>query len=247
MLTDTVSRCEGTTLSFYSETVTTDTMLCVTLPSTGDCDFTHCRTFRFVPAIEINDSASICEGETYMWYGQPYTQTGTFTHLIETGSAVCDTLAIPDLEAHPSYERNLIVNLPPGSSYTVGDSVLTQAGTYSILLATAQGCDSLIRVRVEITTDTDEPKEGRCVVPNLIHKGKAPWQVLCPDGARLLGWELYDIYGRRVAASNQPSTSFMLLDVQAQAALAAGVYCYRIGVDDNGTARQSTGKVVLVE
>ncbi|MEL7220966.1 MAG: T9SS type A sorting domain-containing protein, partial [Bacteroidota bacterium] len=245
MLVDTVSRCEGALLSFFGTSVSSDTTICVVIPSTSDCDLTHCRTFEFAPDVEQIDTVSICEGEVYHWQGQSYTEAGTYEAMVE-GAFSCDSLLQLDLRIDPVYERNLIVNLTPGGSFAVGDSVLTEAGFYSILLASSQGCDSLINITVEAPNVTFNPLQANCVIPNLLQKGQNDWQVDCPAEIQIKEWAIYDLQGRCLKKASFTADDRILLTRQEQLYLPAGLYFYRLEYEWEGQQKQHAGKLVLV-
>jgi hypothetical protein len=247
MLMDTMTRCEGVTLAFFSQQASTDTVLCVTLPSTSDCDLTHCRTFIFTPDIEVSDTAAICTGEIYTWNDQSYTETGTYTQEIDGVNGDCDTLASLELTVHPNYERNIVVGLAPGSTYTVGDSVLTAAGLYSILLTSSQGCDSLINVEIEMASSLDDPLALACRIPTLLHKGQNDWQLNCTDAIIVRQMILYDAQGRIVYQQNGFYENFLLLTAVQQHLLSSGLYFYHLQYAYEGRILSTTGKLILLE
>lgn len=247
MLMDTMTRCEGVTLSFFGQQASTDTVLCVTLPSTSDCDLTHCRTFIFTPDVEIAEAAAICEGETYTWNDQLYTQAGSYTQEIDGVNGDCDTLASLELAIYPTYERNLVVGLSPGGSYTVGDSVLTVAGLYSILLTSSQGCDSLINVEIEMASALEDPLVQACRIPTLLHKGQNDWQLSCTDDIRVQNMILYDAQGRVVHQRVGGYENLVLLTASQQQRLSSGLYFYHFQYQYAGRSLSTTGKLILLE
>lgn len=168
---DTIRRCEGFAFDFYGQLVENDTTLCRFFDSTSDCDYTVCKTYRFDPAPIEEQELAICEEDAYEVQGELFTESGLYELLLSDG--ICDTFLYLDLSVHPHYEQNLVVGLPPGATYTVGDSVLSAAGMYDILLSSSQGCDSLLHVTIETVNHTTQANVlQKCTLPTIVYKGQ---------------------------------------------------------------------------
>ena len=245
---DTVERCAGTTLNFYGMQVSSDTTLCVPFASTSDCDYTRCRTFYFTPVLELPDSLTLCEGEAVMWNGILLTEAGDYEYFAEGQNGNCDTLQQLHLELAPTYERNLIVGLSPGGSYTVGDMVFTEAGLYTIPLLSELGCDSIIHLEIEIANSVEEELAFTCAFPSLLLKGQQDWQPYCESAVSLQQWALRDAQGRLVLESRQAQMmGEVLLPKSRQLQLSAGIYFYELLLEYEGQTHRQTGKLVLLE
>ncbi len=245
---DTVERCAGTTLNFYGMQVSSDTTLCVPFASTSDCDYTRCRTFYFTPVLELPDSLTLCEGEAVMWNGILLTEAGDYEYFAEGQNGNCDTLQQLHLELAPTYERNLVVGLSPGGSYTVGDMVFTEAGLYTIPLLSELGCDSIIHLEIEIANSVEEELAFTCAFPNLLLKGQQDWQPYCESAVSLQQWALRDAQGRLVLESGQAQMmGEVLLPKSRQLQLSAGIYFYELLLEYEGQTHRQTGKLVLLE
>ncbi|MEZ4987471.1 MAG: T9SS type A sorting domain-containing protein [Saprospiraceae bacterium] len=242
---DTVYRCTGAILSFFNQTFSSDTTVCGVYDSTSDCDLTHCRTFRFYPNEETNDTYSICEGDAFVWHQQTFTEAGTYMQLLEGSGSNCDTLATLDLVVHPTYERNLVANLPPGGSFTVGDSVLTQAGLYHILLQSEFGCDSLINIRIETVSSVAQVNTVQCSIPTLLKKGQHAWQLQCSEPITVLSCEIFDAQGRQLISRTNHLNDGILLSSNDQHQLASGMYFYRLTMEAAGQKQVLTGRVLM--
>ncbi|MDD3874986.1 MAG: fibronectin type III domain-containing protein, partial [Bacteroidales bacterium] len=98
--------------------------------------FTTCGNFEQV------DTISICNGSSYQWQGQVYTQSGTYYANYTTING-CDSMYVLNLEVYPTYEFNEDAAICGGQPYQWHGQVYTQAGTYNAVYSTVNGCDSI--------------------------------------------------------------------------------------------------------
>ena len=92
-------------------------------------------------------SVTICD--SFVWYGQTYTSSGTPTHHF-TNAAGCDSLVTLHLTIHPSYQivQDVSSNVPytwHGVTYTASTNTPTWTGT------SVFGCDSTVNLHLTIT------------------------------------------------------------------------------------------------
>ncbi len=129
----------------------------------GKCDSVLLDTI-VVPSIRTKDStivANLCEGDTYIFAQQGYTEAGIYQDL-QTNWAGCDSLTILDLRVHQKSDTVYLndtvcsTNLPyvlNGLSYLYSD-------TYSQTLLNEWNCDSVVQLslivvdKVEVAVDS---------------------------------------------------------------------------------------------
>lgn len=239
--------CQGESYSWFEQDLTTSGVYEYILDGTQEqCDTLYTLTLNVSPPPTVTQAASICEGESYAWFGQQLTAPDTYEYLASTSND-CDTLYLLDLAAGPVYSTEVEVEIFSGENYTIGDSVFTLAGTYTVPLSTVAGCDSIIHLTLDIISSTATANTLDCNLANAWPRGLRPWQWQCAEPVLLQRWAMYDSQGRRVqyASPQQRGQTFTLLSPTAQHQLAAGVYFYELFFLENGAHRRVSGKVVV--
>lgn len=98
--------CHGTSYTLPNGVeATTSNTYHVSLQTQEGCDSLFTVHLTVKPPIEINISASICEGDTYtLPNGDEVTNAQQYTVVIPGNNAVCDTTYIVDLSFYPKFE-----------------------------------------------------------------------------------------------------------------------------------------------
>jgi uncharacterized protein YjdB len=96
------------------------------------------------PNATINQSACA----SYSWYGQNYTQSGTYTQTVPSGAG-CDSVLYLNLTIHqpvtgPSTQQTAC------ETYTWNGQTYTQSGSYTFNGTTQYGCDSTVTLNLVI-------------------------------------------------------------------------------------------------
>jgi len=115
--------------------------------TTAGCDSTEV-TLLFSIVETPYDTASIyvCSNEfPYFYFGHQIDTAGEYDVRIKD-SIYCDTMRHLFVNVLPIYADSISVMICANSSYQVGDSIISEPGTYDIMLQTAAGCDSLVTV-----------------------------------------------------------------------------------------------------
>ncbi len=91
----------------------------------------------------------ICQGDSILVVNTWFSQTGEYfiSTLANNG---CDSLIRLKLEVLPVVETNLMARICMGERYNFGNRTLTQSGVYADSLQSASGCDSLIRLELQV-------------------------------------------------------------------------------------------------
>ena len=102
VITDTVrhSMCEGSEYSFNGVRYTKGGTYTDTLRSSLGCDSIVTLLLTVNKPVYIHIPVDIYEGESYMFYGQPYTTSGTYRHSAVTPEG-CDSITELFLTVHP--------------------------------------------------------------------------------------------------------------------------------------------------
>ena len=95
--------CEGTDYLFNGVRYTEGGSYTDTLVSNYGCDSIVTLILTVNKSVYVRIPADIYEGETYMFYGQPYTTSGTYRHYSLTPEG-CDSVAELFLTVHPQID-----------------------------------------------------------------------------------------------------------------------------------------------
>ena len=135
--------CEGDAVEIGGQWFTNSGCYNVLLSTSDGCDSLVVLQLSVLPRKEEHLSVSICESEIYMFENMELTQPGTYEALL-TSSDGCDSLVVLQLSVLPRKEEHLSVSICESEIYMFENMELTQPGTYEVLLASSDGCDSLV-------------------------------------------------------------------------------------------------------
>lgn len=123
------------------------------LPS--GCDSTFILDLSIAPNYEESIQATICEGESYMFGGLERTVSDTYvTNLIS--SFGCDSSVTLTLEVISSTFSEVSTTICSGESYILDDEEYTEAGSYQLITANNEGCDSTILLTLDVRDHIDQ-------------------------------------------------------------------------------------------
>lgn len=94
----------GCTYQWGNETITTSGTHTKTFTSQGGCDSTVTITLTLSDTATANRAVTACD--TYVFYGQTYTASGTYTITDSTSNANCDSIITINLTIKPIENRN---------------------------------------------------------------------------------------------------------------------------------------------
>ena len=104
-------------------------------------------TVTVYPNMEADVYQTICENETYNFFGNVLQAPGVYNHTIETTHG-CDSTIHLHLSNWNTYETPITRHFCQGETYDFFGNPLNEAGTYYHTLESAQGCDSVIRLNL---------------------------------------------------------------------------------------------------
>lgn len=105
--------------------------------------------------ILISDTVTICQGETYRWYEQTLSQSGSYQTLLTNGG--CDSICTLTLNVMPTYTITKNAVICQGETYTWHGRTLAVSGIYRDTLLTIYGCDSICVLNLTISEAIDMP------------------------------------------------------------------------------------------
>lgn len=98
----------------------------------------------------VKETASICSGEKYRWYGEVLTKGGTYEKRLKTSTGACDSIMELELTEYPSYMIDQEARICQGEKVRFANKDLTTTGNYFDTLQTINGCDSIIHLHLVV-------------------------------------------------------------------------------------------------
>ena len=141
--------CEGSSYSFFGQTLTTAGTYTHTLQTIHGCDSVIVLTLTVNPVFNTPLTAEICEGGSYDLYGQTLTTAGIYTHTLQSVHG-CDSVIALTLTVNPVYNTPVSAAICDGGSYSFFDTTLTTTGIYTHTLQSVHGCDSMITLTLTV-------------------------------------------------------------------------------------------------
>ncbi|MCH2232063.1 MAG: lamin tail domain-containing protein [Crocinitomicaceae bacterium] len=142
--------CSGSSYIFGTQTLTTQGQYTEVFTSVDGCDSTVILDLAVVASYNENATASICDGESYIFGTQTLTIAGPYTELF-TSSTGCDSTVNLDLIVLAPTTSSITEVVC--SSYTAPDgAIYTTSGIQTAVIPNASGCDSTITIDLTVNT-----------------------------------------------------------------------------------------------
>ncbi len=156
ILTEELIGCAS--LDYNGNTYFTSQTVVETFLSVNGCDSIVTAEITVLPIIPdtVND-IELCQGQIHVEGPETYFTDGTYSYTYLT-SSLCDSTVVTNITLIPLIEHTEFVTTCIGSTYTVAGNTYWTGGTFTNLLQTADGCDSLLTTVLdfnEIVTEQD--------------------------------------------------------------------------------------------
>jgi len=135
--------CQGVSYSFGGQDYTEEGSFIEVFTDIHGCDSTVTLNLTVLPELISELNLSICQGQQYEFGGQQYSESGTYTYFTQNAQG-CDSTATLNLMVNPVQEYEFTISICEGESYNFNGELVETANTYSTMLQTAEGCDSLV-------------------------------------------------------------------------------------------------------
>lgn len=143
--------CDDSSYTFFGQHLTAAGHYSDTLATMHQCDSVINLQLTVHPTYHDMLTEHICQGESYLLAGQPFTQPGHH-HIMLTSAAGCDSLIDLDLIVHPTYEDTLEL-ISCDEPWVIYNGRLYYESSNNLdTLQSVDGCDSVIGFSVYITT-----------------------------------------------------------------------------------------------
>ena len=145
-----ISICPDDTYNFFGQDINEPGPYEHTTTNHFGCDSTVYLTLQHYETYETSDVQTICDGETYNFYGQPLTTAGQYSHSLETVHG-CDSIIKLTLRVNPVYEYDIDRSFCAGSYYPFNGQNITEPGDYTYNGQSVLGCDSIVHLHLSLT------------------------------------------------------------------------------------------------
>ncbi len=143
-----VELCNGDVYTYDGNQYNSTGVYTFDFTSAKGCDSTVVIDLTVVNQFSTTEEVvNICQGESYMWGGQEYTTSGSYSETF-TSSFGCDSTVMLDLTVDPTYDQVLDVEICEGEFYILGTQNYIATGTYVETFASSTGCDSTITLNL---------------------------------------------------------------------------------------------------
>jgi gliding motility-associated-like protein len=141
------SICQGESIILAGSIRTTPGIYIDSIQTATGCDSTVYNVLSVNPTYNINNTITICEGDSALINGQYQYFAGTYTQNLTTQFG-CDSILTTTLLVNPSFFQIVNTSICQGDSLNIGGSYITETGTYYREIPTATGCDSVQQINL---------------------------------------------------------------------------------------------------
>ena len=143
--------CQGESYIFNGQTYTVTGQYTAALQTINGCDSIVTLNLTVTPLQTETIDETICYGETFTYNGQTYSQTGTYTTVVEGEDGACNTEVTINLvvrDANADIDELVVLNnadLP----YTFMGNEYTDYGTYVVTVQDEYGCEQVYNLTIQ--------------------------------------------------------------------------------------------------
>ena len=112
-----------------------------TLTTLSGCDSIVTLHLSILPLTTNTLNQQICQGQNFIFAGNTYTQTGTYSHTFQTQA--CDSMVTLYLTVLPLKQHVITEEICSGNLFFFGGQSYGQSGTYTDTISTSS-CDSVV-------------------------------------------------------------------------------------------------------
>ena len=221
----TVAICEGSVYTENGFNASEAGTYTQNLQTINGCDSIVTLNLTINPVADTTIAAAICEGEIYYENGFMASSEGTHTQILQTENG-CDSVVTLSLTVYPAYQMGIGAVIHEGETYEEYGFNVNEEGTYTQILQTINGCDSIITLNV-VLSSLDEV-EANDIKVNVYPNPANSYTVLEVHGLKEeTPIYLFDIQGRKLKEySMKAGQETLRIDLGD---LPKGVYTITIG------------------
>jgi gliding motility-associated-like protein len=145
--------CEGEVFEFNNQNfTTTNNTATQTYFADNGCDSIVTLNLTVLNKSYGNQSATICEGQSYLFNGNLYTTNNNTATDTFINSAGCDSIVTLNLTVNPAPSTTQNLSICQGQSVVVhGVTYSTNQSNLSHIYSTTQGCDSIVITNITVS------------------------------------------------------------------------------------------------
>ncbi len=137
------------------------------------CDTIVTLNLMVVTNDTIYTSASLCQGDSLLWFGQQLSEAGVYHEIIGTTIYGCDSVEQLTITLNPTFNDTVIIEISAADlPFEMNGVSLTSGGTYVSRGQSAFGCDSIVTLILDVPLNLDVVEDHQFVVsPNPVERG----------------------------------------------------------------------------
>lgn len=143
------SICAGTEYDFNGEILSEEGVYEQTYTAASGCDSIVSLILTVLEAPTTSLNAVVCVGETYDFNGEILDASGTYSQQLVAANG-CDSTVILHLTILPELATTLDIAICAGEHYEFDGSFIADAGTYTAVFSSINGCDSTVTLHLEV-------------------------------------------------------------------------------------------------
>lgn len=146
-ITDTI--CAGDTYTWDGRQYSKTGVYRHKYSSIEGCDSVVILNLLVGEVYDIEFADTICHGDSYVWNGTSYTESGSHTQIF-TSQYGCDSVVTVNLFVAPIVEESYIEAICQGEPYRFGKKILVNPGVYVDTALSMYGCDSITTLTLHV-------------------------------------------------------------------------------------------------
>ncbi len=111
-----------------------------------------------LPVLFGEESATICEGETYTTNNNQYSMTGVYNYTL-ISSQGCDSIVTLNLNVQPASQTSFTPTICQGETFEINGEILDETGNFFYTFDAANGCDSIVTVVLTVVPAATRTEE----------------------------------------------------------------------------------------
>ena len=143
------SGCDGDVYDFFGTDIIGSGIFYHTETNSFGCDSLFELHTLFLPVDTTYLYEEICGNDSLDFFGNSISTSGTYSHLL-TNQFGCDSLIELELTVNPVFITPINATICQFDSYFFNDTFLIDPGSYSAILTSVYGCDSIINLDLEV-------------------------------------------------------------------------------------------------
>ena len=180
-LSDTI--CKGDAVVFDGDRITRPGIYEKVYAAANGCDSVVQLSVALKRRVYLNEQVAVCEGEPYVFEGQPYEAPGIYEVVLD-GPALCDTIMVLQLSATPGVRDTIRQTICQGSEYTFDGQSLSTSGFYTRTVFGAEGCSGFevlalsVVDQIETTVDRTICQGDQITIGNQTFNAAGTYEVM---------------------------------------------------------------------